>query len=136
MDSDLSAPLPIAQWLVAGALFAFLILAAAVVREMGDRSIEDSHRDFTYQRLGLSWRATGRLAWVTMLIPLVTATATGFVCSLFIAYSGDVLQIARNDTLRLLFLAGISLMLPLGALALSVPVRRAAARAGSGAGHT
>lgn len=125
--SDITAPLPIVQWLVAGALVAFVILALAIVREIGDRSVEDSDRDMLHQRLGLSLRTSERLAWTVLLIPLAVSTVTAFLCSVVISYAGEVLQIAKGDPLRLLLVAAISLALPIGAILLAVPARRATA---------
>lgn len=125
--SDVTAPLPIVQWLVAGALVAFIILGLAIVREIGDRSVEDSGRDMLYQRLGLSLHTSDKLAWTVLLIPLVVSTVTAFFCSLVISYAGEVLQIAKGDTLKLVLVAAISLALPIGAILLTIPARRAAA---------
>lgn len=123
---DLRAPLPIVQWLMAGALAALVILGLAIAREIGDRSVDDSTRDVLYQRLGLSLGTAERLAWATLLIPLAVATLTAFVCSLVIAYSGQVLQVTRGDTLKLLIVAAVSLAIPVCAILLTLPVRRAA----------
>lgn len=125
--SDLTAPLPLVQWLVSGGLVAFALLGLAVVREIGDRSVEDADRYLLYQRLGISLRATDRLAWATQLIPLAVATVTAFICSLIISYAGDVLQIAKGDPLKLLLVAAISLALPIAAVLITIPVRRATA---------
>lgn len=120
-----TAPLPLVQWLIAGALAAFLILGMAIAREIGDRNVEDADRDLLYQRLGLSWRTADRLSWMVLLIPLLVSAATAFVCSLVIAYAGEVLQIARGDTVKLLAVAAVSLALPVSAVLVSIPARRA-----------
>jgi hypothetical protein len=126
-NSDLTAPLPLMQWLVAGALTAFALLTLAIVREIGDRSVEDADRDRLYQSLGLSLRATDRLAWTVLLIPLATSAITAFICSLVISYAGQVLLIAKGDLLKLTLVAGISFILPIAAILVTIPVRRAAA---------
>lgn len=127
-DSDLTTPLPLVQWLVSGALVTFVVLGLAIVREIGDRSVEDADRDLLYQRLGLSVQTTDRLAWATLLIPLAVATVTAFICSVVISYSGEVLEIAKGDPLKMLLVALISLSLPIAAILVTVPVRRATAQ--------
>lgn len=128
--SDLTAPLPIIQWLIAGAATSFVLLGIALVREIGDRSIEDAERDRTYQKLGLSMRSTHQLTWMVQLIPIVAAVGAAFACSLVIAYAGQVLAIARGDIVKLAIVAMVSLALPIVAVMLSIPVRRATALVG------
>lgn len=128
-SSDITAPLPIVQWLTAGALSAFVILSLAIVREIGDRSVDDAGRDLLYQRLGLSLRTSSLLAWSVLLIPLIVATVTAFICSVVISYSGELLTITQGDSTKLVIVALTSLALPIGTILLTVPARRATSAA-------
>lgn len=126
VDGDLTAPLPLVQWLHAGALAAFVILTIAIARENGDRAVEDAHRDAVHQRLGLSVEDSACISWMVHLVPTLVAGAAACACSLVIAYSGEVLAIARGEVLKLLVIAIFAVALPLVTVILTIPVRRAA----------
>lgn len=122
---DTNAPFPTTQWVLCAGIIAFMILALAIVREMGDRSVEDAERDQIYRRLGLSETTIDGLAWAVLLVPLGVAVVLGFVSSLIIAYGGEVQNVTRGDPVKLVIVALIAVAVVILAIALTLPVRRA-----------
>lgn len=123
---DLSAPLPLVQWIMAGGLGAFAILVLAVARELGDRTVEDREREIVYRRLGLGDTARSRLSWCLFLIPALVATAIGFASATVLAYAGAVHQITDGDVLKIGFVSVVALVVLLGTITIAMVLRRAA----------
>lgn len=122
---DVTAPYPTAQWAIAAGLTSMAILGLAVIREIGDVSMEDRERDETYLRLGLSARTVDRLGWAIMLVPLSVSLVASVVISVVIAYSGELSGITHGDTLRLLIVAVVAFVLTCAACATTIIARHA-----------
>lgn len=123
--ADVTAPLPVAQWVIGFAVYAFVLLTAAVLREIGDRSLDDADRDQHYLRLGLSTATANRLAWIVLLVPVAIGTCVAFAVSILIAAKGDVAGLMVNDPLRLFLVAASALVLACAVVLIAAPARRA-----------
>lgn len=128
LAGDITSPLPIRQWITAGALSAFVLLGMAVLREVGDRSIEDAECDAQFMRLGLSARAADAVGWFVMLVPLVSGVLLAFVASVFVAYQGQAAQVMHGDPVQLAFVAAATLVIAASAILVAGPARKAARR--------
>lgn len=123
--TDMTAPLPLQQWIIVGGLTALTILGLAAVREVGDRAVSDAERDRTYLRIGIAAPAVDLLAWIVMLFPLLTGMTVAFAASVIIAYSGELLSITRGNLLQLTVISSATILLAALVIAITVPVRRA-----------
>ena len=123
--AEMTAPLPLQQWIIVGGLTALLILGLAAVREIGDRAVSDAERDRTYLRIGIDAPAVDLLAWIVMLLPLLTGMVVAFTASVIIAYSGELLSITRGNLLQLTVISTVALFLAALVIAITIPVRRA-----------
>ncbi|MDN5688732.1 MAG: hypothetical protein L0G94_18940 [Brachybacterium sp.] len=121
---DLTAPLPLVQWIVAGGFAAFVILALAVSRELGDRTIEDRERESVYRQLGLGDTARTRLTWTLFLFPTIVATALAFVCGTVLAYAGSVHRITEGDVTKVGIVSLVALAILLGTVTVAMVLRR------------
>lgn len=97
------------------------------MRELGDRSLEDIDRDVLYQRLGVSDPVRSRLQWTLMLLPIATATLLAATSALILTHTGFLVSVTDGDLVTPVIVALVSIGMSLGAIAVAIPVRRAAA---------
>lgn len=83
-------------WLIAGWLLASMVLCAAVIREVGDRTLVSLSQDRKVLALGLSRREINAVHRWSVLTPVVVAAPVGYVAAVAFAVLGQYLGFTIN----------------------------------------
>lgn len=123
-----SAPLPIHRWIGAGLVAVLVLAGTAAIREIGDRSVDDAERDAQYARIGVSGEATRRLAWASLLVPMILSVVLATALSTVIVYAGQSIELMRQEPFKLLIICLSTFAITVVSIAVSLPARRAMIR--------